>query len=234
MESITDPDPYDGIYTGAGATFPNPPSGSEICDYEARNHTYRIGGPSGVLVQSYWSQQDGDFVVPDGTGQNFYVETGFTYNGLLTSTLVVNADERSGYAANSVIIGESSNGGESRSSSTARPSISTPETITGIDVYAGASGVTDTVSLVQTLSNAPVTIWAGDGATNIIFSPIAQDLDAIQGNVGIEYSSSSQSTVSVYDQSNPNNADWALLENDNGWNHPGQHHSVGCGADLPQ
>jgi hypothetical protein len=59
VESITDPVLLSGITTPPGASFPDPPpDSSEIGDYEAQRDMYRIGGPSGVLVQSYWSQQD--------------------------------------------------------------------------------------------------------------------------------------------------------------------------------
>src|SRR5262249_38412060 len=50
-------------------------------DFEATFHNYRLGGPGGFLVQSYWSDQatrsdgnKGAFVVPDGTTQNFFVK----------------------------------------------------------------------------------------------------------------------------------------------------------------
>src|SRR5262249_46596812 len=82
--------------------------------------------------------------------------------------------------------------------------------VTNIDVYAGASNASDTVNVDQTLSNVPVTIWAGDGTTNVNFSAPSSDLDAIQGSVEIAYSSSSQSTVTVNDQSNTTSDDWNI------------------------
>jgi hypothetical protein len=54
----------------------------ELADFEAPDHTYRV---QGSLVQSYWSDQDGAFIVPDGTTQKFFVTGG---------KLIVNGDQQ--------------------------------------------------------------------------------------------------------------------------------------------
>jgi autotransporter-associated beta strand protein len=56
--------------------------GHEICDYEATNHTYRLGG---YVVNSYWSTANSAYMVSDGNSQTVTVDY---------STLVVNGDQR--------------------------------------------------------------------------------------------------------------------------------------------
>src|SRR5262249_46335011 len=82
IEAVTDPE--------GTAIQVNPrnsgPGGSwnEISDGEAMNYAYRLNGS---LVQSYWSQRDGRFVVPTGQAQNFFVSS--------TGVLTVNGDQLS-------------------------------------------------------------------------------------------------------------------------------------------
>jgi hypothetical protein len=61
VEAVTDPE-INGItvFPGGGA--------NELCDNNAQLYTYRLNG---YLVQSYWSQFDRAFVVPDGQVQTF-------------------------------------------------------------------------------------------------------------------------------------------------------------------
>jgi hypothetical protein len=67
-EAMTDPN---------GDAWQVDPRGSsswnEICDNEAQNYSYRING---YQVQSYWSQSNGAYLVPDGNSQNFWVNNG--------------------------------------------------------------------------------------------------------------------------------------------------------------
>src|SRR5579884_1444726 len=76
VESISDPLvsgwPLGGITVTPGVNYTGIP-GNELADNEAQNYTAILNG---VTVQSYWSQQDEEFVVPDGT-QGLYV-----YNGI--------------------------------------------------------------------------------------------------------------------------------------------------------
>jgi hypothetical protein len=220
VESISDPESYSGIFTGAGASFPNPPpKSSEIADYEAALDSYRIGGPNGVLVQPYWSQQDGAFVVPDGTLQNFYLEPHFLYNDssgffLDSNILVVNMDQ-SGNSANTLYIEKSSRGGVQIDLNGEIVSFE-PGYITQVQIIADnngdGTGFHNTIYVVQTLGNVPVTIYAGNSTTNLIFSPYAQNLDDIKASVTVFYGPSSTSTVSLGDQANAHDADWTISE----------------------
>ena len=56
---------------------------SQISDNEpdGARYTYRLGGN---LVQAYWSNNDGAFIVPDGNSETFYMDsnwTGTSFNG---------------------------------------------------------------------------------------------------------------------------------------------------------
>lgn len=75
----------------APAIVTTPPSGlpsnvkgdTQISDNEpdGGRYQYRLGGN---LVQAYWSNQDGAFIVPDGNSQKFYMDpnwTGNSFNG---------------------------------------------------------------------------------------------------------------------------------------------------------
>jgi hypothetical protein len=80
-------------WTGGGDT--------QVCDAEAQLYTYRIRNgvlPNGLLVQSYWSQKDKAYLIPDGTPENFYLtpinptnSTGLT-GSMEQYTLAVNGD----------------------------------------------------------------------------------------------------------------------------------------------
>jgi hypothetical protein len=69
-------------------------AGNQIGDNEPEpagqpHYAYRLGGPGGVLVQAYWSQQDNAYIVPDGNTQKFFLApvwngTSFTGNYDLT------------------------------------------------------------------------------------------------------------------------------------------------------
>jgi hypothetical protein len=78
-ENITDPS------NNAITVTPNSPNpaanptwtgggSSQVCDCEAQLYTYRIQDgvhPNGLLVQSYWSQKDDAYLIPDGTPETF-------------------------------------------------------------------------------------------------------------------------------------------------------------------
>jgi hypothetical protein len=220
VEATSDPAPYSGIFTGAGASFPNPPpDSSEIADYEATLNSYRIGGPNGVIVQPYWSQQDRAFVVPDGTLQSFYVTPHFLYNDTTgfyrdSSTLVVNMDQ-SGNSSNTLYIEKSSRGGVQIDLNGEVVAFE-PGYITQVQVIAdnngNGAGFHNTIDVVQTLSKVPVSIYTGNSTTNLIFSPYAQNLDDIQASVTVFYGPSSTSTVSLGDQANVHDAAWTISE----------------------
>lgn len=68
VEAMTDPNgPLGGTHISKGANWPADDGDTQICDNEPDgNYYYRVGGPSGVLAQAFWSQNNGAFIVPDG------------------------------------------------------------------------------------------------------------------------------------------------------------------------
>jgi hypothetical protein len=66
VESVTDPQVNfrNGFFV--------PSTSDELCDGEAQNYGYRLGG---VLVQSYLSQRDRAYIISTGQVQNFFVSS---------------------------------------------------------------------------------------------------------------------------------------------------------------
>jgi hypothetical protein len=109
-ENVTDPYPLNhGIVVTPNSPNPAanpvyPPDGgtdNQVCDAEAQLYTYRIQDgvhSNGLLVQSYWSQKDDAYLIPDGTPENFYLTPSnpTNSNGLTGSmeqyTLTLNGD----------------------------------------------------------------------------------------------------------------------------------------------
>jgi hypothetical protein len=67
IEATSDPDlwPWDAWRVKPGASWSGG-GDNEICDQEAQNYTARVNG---VLVQSYWSQVDGAYLIGGGAEQ---------------------------------------------------------------------------------------------------------------------------------------------------------------------
>ena len=84
VEMMTDP-----FQDTSGIGITNPPS--QICDNEAENLEYRLNG---TLVQSYWSQADGAFIIPDGNSFDFEVSAGFGFPGRIHRGLRRDAHDR--------------------------------------------------------------------------------------------------------------------------------------------
>jgi hypothetical protein len=157
-DPVTDPPILNGIRVDPGPSYPYP-GDHEVCDYEARDYTERLNG---VLVQSYWSERDQAFIVPDapyGTGQHFVVA-----NGVLT----VNGDQGSN-PDDTIAVGRAADGGVDVTLNGQRVQFPPGEIgsvrvnpgygSNTIDVLAGASGlpVTLTVTgndLVQELTSS--------------------------------------------------------------------------------
>ncbi len=91
-----------GYTVNPGASFLNAPLNSnQICDYEVQNYTARLGG---VDVQSYWSQQYQDFIIPDNNTQGFFVDNGVLslvggQNGIVNNTFSVELTSLGGLEA---------------------------------------------------------------------------------------------------------------------------------------
>jgi hypothetical protein len=73
----------DGIVVTQGSKWSGP-TDHQIADAEAMFYRYRLNG---YLVQSFWSGQDGAYLVPDGNSQTLKV------NGLIDGTLTINGDQ---------------------------------------------------------------------------------------------------------------------------------------------
>src|SRR5262249_25158440 len=194
-------DPYEGrpfnsggIRVDPGPGFPNPPPNSnQLCDYEAQSHTYRVDG---VLVESYWSQGDQKFMIPDGNQQTFLVDngtlnvTGHPYNDLISINQYITPTGDSGvfvYENGETVAFESG-------------------AIGAIKVNTGNGN--DTVLVLSTLDSVPVTIQLGGGNDNVFVIPI-NGLGDIQSAVTVD-GGAGTSTVTVDDSGNSNTASWTI------------------------
>ncbi len=216
-EAITDPQSisfnpspnivFNGYQVNPGANFPNPPSNSnQICDYEAQNYTYRLNG---VLVQSYWSDHDQNFIIPDGNQQNFLV---------INKTLFVLGDQFGQNYNDTIFIGQTAQGGV-RVDLNNEVAAFDPGAIKAIDV--STFGGNDTVYVTQANymkyvtqngqqvlvpTKVPINIQLGSGTDNVFVMPLG-GLDAIQSPVTVD-GGIGQSTLTVDDGGNANPANW--------------------------
>ncbi len=116
-----------GWEVNPGASFPNPPGNSnQICDYEAQNYTARL---LGVDVQSYWSQTNQAFIIPDNNTQNFYVN-----NGVLTLQ-----GNQNGILSNSFSV-ETTSAGDFEADMNGESVVFDPGEITSVRVFGGSGG----------------------------------------------------------------------------------------------
>ena len=102
-----------GIEATAGANFPlaaGVTSPDEISDFEAQNDTYRLGGPGGVLVQSYWSTYNNAFVIGDGNSADLQVTTKYNSQGNVTASYLNLDVDQLGLATNQVTLSVVSGG----------------------------------------------------------------------------------------------------------------------------
>jgi hypothetical protein len=201
-EAITDPQSfrpfpnvgYNGYQVNPGAKFPNPPpNSSQLADYEAENYTYRLDG---VQVQSYWSDHDQNFIIPDGNLQNFVVDNG---------SLSVTGDQFGSPYNDLIFITQNLQGGVEVFENGERVSFD-QDAINSVKVNTG--GGNDTVFVLSTLANVPVTINLESGQDNVYVIPI-NGLGDIQGAVTVN-GGSGTSTLTVDDSGNPNAANWTV------------------------
>ena len=100
-EIMTDPH-----QDATGVTVGSAPNIAQICDNEAELLSYRLDGPTGYLVQSFWSQQNGAFIVPDGNSYQFAVsggsQTQFTEGS--SSTLTINGGQAGAYTSDTITL----------------------------------------------------------------------------------------------------------------------------------
>ncbi len=201
-EAITDPQSFrpfpnirfNGYQVNPGANFPNPPPNSnQICDYEAQNYTYRLNG---VQVQSYWSAQDQNFIIPDGNKQDFLVDNG---------TLFVLGDQLGQNYNDTIYIGQTAQGGV-RVDLNNEVAAFDPGAIKTINV--STFGGDDTVYVTQTAQNIPVNIQLGSGNDKVYVMPVG-GLSSIQSPITVD-GGIGQSTLTVDDGGNANPASWTV------------------------
>jgi Ca2+-binding RTX toxin-like protein len=183
-EAITDPAYQLGVVAAPGAQWPIPDA-NEICDHEAELYSYRV---KGTMAQSYWSQQYGAFIVPDGTVQNFVVtpnDLAIGQNvGVLGGTLTIKGDQLAPNDNDWINIDVAPGGGVSVSLNfLSETATFEPGAITKIVVDPG--GGNNTIQVSRTF--VPVTIITGSGQDKVTIgeTPSGGSLQQIQGAVNI-------------------------------------------------
>ncbi len=106
-EIMTDP-----TEDGSGVTVQAAEPGDgvpQICDGEPQVLSYRLGGPGGYLVQSFWSQQDQAYIIPDGNSYQFQVTGGSHgyFNEGTGSTLTINGGQAGAGTADTIAVSDS-------------------------------------------------------------------------------------------------------------------------------
>jgi hypothetical protein len=183
VESISDPN---GLALQVNPR--NASSWHEICDGEAQNYTYRLGG---VLAQSYWSQQNGKFTVPTGQIQNFLVSS--------SRVLTVNGDQLGANYNDTIILDVV--GGGVRVTLNGETAQFEPGAISSVVVNTG--GGTDTVNVLRT--TVPVTInYNGGGGTDAANFGTGGSVQGIQAPVTV-FNGPSYTHVNIDDSADPGN-----------------------------
>jgi hypothetical protein len=187
VESMSDLDPNSGINVTPGANWGKTglPGGSEIGDNEPDGvrYTYRLGGPGGVKVQAYWSQQDGTYIVPDGNTQQVVLNpiwNGTSFTGTYTLTVV---GDQAGHINDNLQISTSSTGGIQL---TLNGEVFTFDKgrITAITV--GLRGGTNFIDIEKTPAGVPTTVNLGNGKDLVFLSGLAANLNNIGGKVTLQ------------------------------------------------
>jgi hypothetical protein len=195
---------------GSGAT------GQEIGDNEAAFRTYRVNG---VLVQSLWSQGDGAYDVADGTSQVFYV----SYVTDVGNVLTVNGDQHPGAPNDTITVGMAQSGpsqggvwvtldGETVQFEQGQLNQVQINTGSGQDVV-NVEGLPAGVSLFVNKGGS------GTGVVNV--SPLAGNLNNIQGRVDVSASNLAALTVNAYDRNDPNAVNYRVGPATITWGGPG-------------
>jgi hypothetical protein len=186
-ESMSDLDPNSGINVTPGANWGKTGLGvgSEIGDNEPTGwrYTYRLVSPYGVLVQPYWSQQDGAYIVPDGNTQVVGLNpiwNGTSFTG--TYTLTVNGDQ-AGPINDNLQINTTSTGGI-QVTLNGEVFAFDKGRITAINV--GLRGGTNIIDIEKTPAGVPTTVNLGNGNDLVFLSGQAANLNNIGGKVTLQ------------------------------------------------
>ena len=201
-----------GIESTAGASFPlgtGITNLGEICDYEAQNYTYRLGGPGGVLVQSYWSANDNAFVIGDGNSADLEVQTKYNSQGNVTSSYLDLDVDQLGLATNQVSLSVVSGGLQVVYDN--QTFWFNPGAITRVQ-FLGDGTANNTYNIQQTLPNVPVTIILGQGSDVVNVCPTAKNLANIQGTLAIVDNDLGHASVTLNDQADTTSGTWSINE----------------------
>jgi hypothetical protein len=145
VETMTDP--------GGGSWQVDPRSSgawNEIGDNEAQNYNYRVNG---YLVQSYWSQSNGQYAIDDGNQEDFDVNNG---------QLILYGDQLANHN-DTFSINTSAQGGVTVTMNGETATFD-PGQISLIDVYPESGS--NTINVLNT--TVPVYVVSGTGATDTV------------------------------------------------------------------
>jgi hypothetical protein len=211
VEAVTDP----GADIPHALFFPTPAitaSGgqlggfthNEIADGEPDDHSYsyRLQTASGsTLVQPYWSQSDGAFIVPDGNSLRFFLDPQYTSSGKFLSSynLTVQGDQNPADPTDHITLGTSLDGGVTVTLN-GQTATFDPGTIAKIDVQPGGGSNTIDIEAIPD-GVTTVTVHESGGTDTVNLSPSAHRFgDNVRGVVQI--SGAATTTVNAYDQNN--------------------------------
>jgi hypothetical protein len=182
--SDADPDTHPGVkVTAAGAKYPFG-NGGEIGDNEPGSHRYgyRVNG---VRVQPYWSQNEGAYVVADGSVQKFVLDpqwSGKTFLGKFV--LYINGDQLANKNDN-IVIDTTAVGGV-QVTLNGETATFDPGQISAIQVNTGKG--TDSVLVRSTLPGVNVTVTGGANSNDTVTIGKNGSLAGIAGNVTVNSS----------------------------------------------
>jgi Ca2+-binding RTX toxin-like protein len=160
----------------------SPVNWNEICDKQ-----YTYARLDGSMVQSYWSQADGEQVVPNQQAANFYVNatsgtlsvTGDHNSSSLNDTITLDADTTLQVPEVIATLNQDTIDIPQVSPVLANGNVQ----ITSVQVYPGQGN--NTVEVDGTMSTVPVTINTTGQNDTVKISPNAQALGKIQGPVTV-------------------------------------------------
>ncbi len=211
VEATTDPlgqvPGFGGIVVSPGAAYPNANTGTQIGDNEPDGaYQYRLGGPSGPLVQAFWSEQDQQFLVRDGNSLRMQIVpdawkknakgTAFFQGG----TLVIDASQGGipqafvGKQAITIDTVHEPGGPGVRVVMDGQVFGFEPGTVNKIQVL--AANDSETITVRGTLPNVPVAITLGTGKYVVNLSPAGRS-DPIDSAVSIDDKAGGALTVRV-------------------------------------
>lgn len=201
LEGMSDPFGSTQPNTNTGVTVQEPPGVTanldvhhQICDGEATQYLYRLGGPNGLLVAPCWSNAysspgnpiigQGNFVVDDGNSEQVTLQAApgaWTLNSQGQEVFDGQFDLTIGPTDGTITFDETSAGLQLNING--QSFFFDPGTIVGTTINTGNGS--DTVNVEDTVSADTVTINLGSGADIVNISPTAKDLAFFQGNVAI-------------------------------------------------